>query len=172
MTEDEKEHSLFPEHEMLRVLEGVSGTVRVKLHYSPRTFYGKNAPHLEDRQKLGIHFSWKGHIYTLLSTLEPHQIRIPDVQQHTAISEFSVKAGERLIFSLCYSSQNPAVLPELKSTGWKRMEHTIRFWRNWIGKCHYSGLYLEAGSAKRSCAQAFRLCTFRSHHCSPYHLPA
>jgi GH15 family glucan-1,4-alpha-glucosidase len=142
MTEEEKEHSLFPEHEMLRVLEGISGTVQVRLHYAPRTFYGKNTPHLEDRKKLGIHFSWKGHIYTLLSTLEPHQIRMPD-GQHTAISDFLVKAGERVIFSLSYSSQNPAVLPELKTTGWKRMEHTIRFWKDWIGKCHYSGLYQE-----------------------------
>jgi GH15 family glucan-1,4-alpha-glucosidase len=64
MTEEEKAQTLFPEHEILRVVEGVSGRVRLGLAYAPRTYYGKNAPRLEDRKKLGIHFSWKGHIYT------------------------------------------------------------------------------------------------------------
>jgi GH15 family glucan-1,4-alpha-glucosidase len=60
-----------------------------------------------------------------------------------AQAEFFLEAGERLIFSLCYSGQSPAVLPELHSNGWKRMESMIIFWENWIQKCSYSGLYQE-----------------------------
>lgn len=143
LTEEEKEQTLFPEHEILRQVEGVSGKVRLVLEYAPRTYYGKNFPHLEDRREMGIHFSWKGHIYNLLSTLEPKRIRILKEPQTRAVAEFTIEAGERLVFSLSYSSQSPAVLPELKTTGWKRMERTIAFWRNWVGKCQYSGLYQE-----------------------------
>jgi GH15 family glucan-1,4-alpha-glucosidase len=141
MSEDEKEQSLFPEHEILRVVEADSGEVRLELQYAPRTYYGKNAPHLEDRRKLGIHFSWKGQNFNLLSTLEEEEIRIKD--NHTAIAEFSLKKGERLIFSLSYSNQSPAILPELATTGWKRMESTIRYWKSWIGNCRYKGRYQE-----------------------------
>ena len=144
MTEAQKEETLFPEHEILRVLEGISGTVHFILSYSPRTYYGKNAALLENRKKQGIHFSWKEQAYTLLSTLEHEQIRIEkDQNKLSAILEFSVKAGERVIFSLSYSSQSPAVLPDLKTKGWKRMENSISYWKNWIKKCKYTGLYLE-----------------------------
>jgi GH15 family glucan-1,4-alpha-glucosidase len=112
----------------------------MKLEYAPRTFYGKTTPRLEDRKKFGIHFSWKEHIYTLLSSLEPEQILISG-EKDLITSEFFVKAGERVVFSLSYSNHSPTILPELKTTGWKRMEDTIRFWKEWIGNCQYSGLY-------------------------------
>ena len=56
-TEAEKTRSLFPDHEILRVLEGLSGTVTFILDYAPTLYYGKERPRLEDRQKLGIHLS-------------------------------------------------------------------------------------------------------------------
>jgi GH15 family glucan-1,4-alpha-glucosidase len=148
MTEQEKTYSLFPDHEILRIVEGISGTVPFRLEYAPRTYYGRHVPHLKDRKKLGIHFCWKENIYTLLSTLEPKQIKIENGRQSIATAEFLVKPGERIVFSLSYSSQSPAVLPELKTTGWQRMQQTISFWRNWISKCQYTGLYLE--QVKRS----------------------
>lgn len=143
MTEEEKEQNITPEHEILRIIEGVSGKVPVKLQYVPRTYYGKNTPQLEDRKKLGIHFSWKGHIYTLLSTLEKHKIKIDENYNGKAEVEFIVEEGDRIIFSLSYSSQSPAVIPELASTGMERMEKTIQFWKNWIASCQYTGMYQE-----------------------------
>jgi GH15 family glucan-1,4-alpha-glucosidase len=113
MSEEDKEQSLFPDNEILRVMEGVSGKVRMRMEYSPRTYYGKHTSQLKDRKKLGIHFSWKGHTYTLLSTLKHDQIRTLNKQQYTAVSEFTVEAWDRLLFPLNYSSQSPVVLPEL-----------------------------------------------------------
>jgi GH15 family glucan-1,4-alpha-glucosidase len=139
--EEDKKLHLFPEHEILRVVEGISGNVVMKMEYTPRCFYGKYIPRLEDRKKLGIHFCTGENIYTLLSTLEPQQISLKDKKVGGAISEFSVKEGERVMFSLSYSSRSPAILPELQSTGWKRMNDTIHFWKEWIGHCQYSGLY-------------------------------
>ena len=144
-TEEDKSQTLIPDHELLRVVEVISGTVKFKMEYAPRTFYGKNTPRLKDRNKLGIHFAWKENIYTLLSTLPPEELR---VNESTAISEFSLKAGNQIIFSLSYSSQSPAVLPELQKTGFNRMKQTIRFWQNWSSRCNYTGLYHE--EVKRS----------------------
>jgi GH15 family glucan-1,4-alpha-glucosidase len=139
--EEDKKYALSPEHEILRIVEGVSGSVRMKLEYVPRPFYGKNIPRLEDRKKLGIHLCWKDHIFTLLSSLEHQHMQVSPEHQNMVASEFSIKPGERVIFSLSYSNNAPAVLPEVKTTGWKRMEATILFWKEWISKCQYSGLY-------------------------------
>ncbi len=156
MTEEEKARCLFPDHEILRVIEGLTGNVKMKLECVPRKFYGKDIPVLEDRKKLGIQFSWKENIHTLLSTLDPEKIQV-NHSQGEVVSEFHVESNQRLIFSLSYSSQCPAVLPEIKTSGLKRMENTIAFWQAWIQKCTYGGLYVE--EVKRS-ALVLKLLTY------------
>jgi GH15 family glucan-1,4-alpha-glucosidase len=140
MSEETKKAALFPDHEILRIVEGVTGAVRMKLDYSPRVFYGRDIPVLTDRKKLGVHFGWKENICVLLTTLDPDKIKI-EFNAGRAVAEFDVKQGERIIFSLSYSNQSPAVLPELKETAWTRMQQTIHYWRDWIGKINYAGVY-------------------------------
>ncbi|WP_114779175.1 glycoside hydrolase family 15 protein [Botryobacter ruber] len=148
MTEKEKTRVLLPEQELLRVVEGISGNVKIRMEYMPRIFYGKDIPHLKDHKRLGICFFWKENIFTLRSTLEPEQLTLAAGEAGRATAEFFVKPGEQVLFSLSFSSQSPAVLPELHTTGWNRMQQTIRFWKNWIGQCRYAGLYRE--EVKRS----------------------
>jgi GH15 family glucan-1,4-alpha-glucosidase len=138
--EEAKKVTLFPDHEILRIVEGVSGAVSMKLDYSPRVFYGRDVPALKDRKKLGLHFGWKEHIFILLTTLDPDKIRI-DHAEGRATAEFDIKQGLQIIFSLSYSDQSPAVLPELKETALTRMQQTIHYWQNWISKINYTGLY-------------------------------
>ncbi|HEY9490125.1 MAG TPA: trehalase-like domain-containing protein, partial [Chryseosolibacter sp.] len=157
LTEKEKKHSIFPDHEILRVVEGVTGTVRMKLEYCPRTYYGKCLPVFHDKKKHGIRFFWKENIFTLLSTLEKENFQLLDDDKNKVIAEFNIHINHRVIFSLSHSSQSPSVLPELKQTGFKRMENTITFWRDWIQRCKYSGLY--ANEVKRS-ALTLKLLTY------------
>ena len=145
MTEKEKASTLFPDHEIMRIVEGVSGTVKMKLVFTPRKYYGKFDTVLENHGPLGIRFFWKEDIYTFLSTLESRFILISE-SKGTATAEFMLRFDQRQIFSLSYSSQSPAVLPELKLSGLNRMENTIEFWKKWIQKSTYSGLYLAAVS--------------------------
>jgi GH15 family glucan-1,4-alpha-glucosidase len=139
LQEKEKESSLFPDHEILRIVEGISGVVKMKFEYCPRKFYGKTDAVLENRKKLGIHFSWQENILNLQTSLDSDDLTIDGGSSVKA--EFYVKAGQALFFSLSYSNQSPAILPELKETAWHRMEQTIRYWRTWIHKCSYSGPY-------------------------------
>lgn len=141
MSEEEKKRQLIPEHEILRMLEGVSGTVRIKVVYRPRLFYGKSSPKLADRKKMGIVFTTSDNIFTLLTSIDIVQ---PAKKEDGSISfEFDVREGETVFFSLSHSGQSPAVLPELKLTGRDRMQNTIRYWNDWIGQCRYEGLYEE-----------------------------
>lgn len=144
-TEAQKSEALHPDHEILRCVEGISGTVTMRLEYEPRIYYGKLAPELKNYKHLGIHCTFQENIYTLHATLPPEQL-IVDATKATA--SFKIHAGERVLFALAYCSQSPAVIPELKQTGWDRMLQTITFWKNWISDCNYNGLYKE--NIKRS----------------------
>ena len=138
--ETEKQEALYADHEILRVVEGLSGTVTMKMQYVPKIFYGRSAARISDRKKLGICFTWKEGIFTLLTTLPPEQVRT-DEQQSQA--EFEVKRGERIYFSLSYCDQAPAIIPELQEGAANRMLRTIGYWRNWVARCNYTGLYAE-----------------------------
>ncbi|MDX5346855.1 MAG: glycoside hydrolase family 15 protein [Hymenobacteraceae bacterium] len=142
MTEAEKLQALYPDHEILRVVEGMSGAVEFKMTYAPRIFYGKSQASLNNHQKMGICFIWKENVYNLLSTREPDQILL-DKEKSEATAVFKVQAGERVVFSLSYSSQSPAIVPEIKTTGWARMQQTVNYWKNWINGCKYTGLYQD-----------------------------
>lgn len=142
MTEAQKAASLFPDHEILRVLEGISGDVAMKLEYVPRLYYGRTLPALKDHKKLGVSFSWKEHTYVLNSTLHHEEVKVVG-DNSMAEAAFVVRAGQRVCFSLSYSSQSPAVIPELSITGLQRLHQTIHFWQDWIGKCTYAGSYRE-----------------------------
>jgi GH15 family glucan-1,4-alpha-glucosidase len=139
--EGEKQRALYPDHEILRVVEGIAGTVRMKMQYVPRIFYGRSPARLVDRKKLGIIFSWKEGVFTLLTTLPPEQLTLTGAEKVEA--EFEVKRGERIYFSLSYCDHAPAIIPELKRSAWSRLQATINYWRDWIGKCKYQGLYAE-----------------------------
>lgn len=146
MTERDKQHVLHPGHELLRIVEGISGTVTMRMEFIPRLYYGKTPAVLRNNGKLGISFTWKGHICTLITTLKADELKL--IADEKAVAEFEIQAGEKIFFSLSYSNQAPAIIPELKETAWNRMSLTIDFWRDWISKCKYNGSY--AGHVRRS----------------------
>ncbi len=145
-TEETKANSLFPDHEILRIVEGLKGVLKFKIEYIPRTFYGKHAPTLKNKSRFGIHFEWKENNYCLLSSLDADQLVITDGVR--VFAEFDIRAGQRVIFSLSCSNQSPTIIPELQLTGWSRMSDTIQYWQTWISKCRYNGMYSE--QVKRS----------------------
>jgi GH15 family glucan-1,4-alpha-glucosidase len=139
-TEEEKKRSLFPDHEILRMVQCTSGTMQLGMEFSPTLFYGKRRAELEDNKKLGIKFSWKENSFVLLTTLPIEQIH---VGQSKASAQFILRERESALFSFSCSRQSPAVLPELQITGWERMQQTIDYWKSWISQCHYKGIYRD-----------------------------
>ena len=156
MSEEEKSKALFPDHELLRVLECTSGTVKMKINYAPELFYGKYPCALKDHKKMGIRFTWKENVFVLSTTLEANRLRVSENNTY-AFAEFIIDKGTRLIFSLSCSCQEPAIVPELNITGIKRMEQTIRYWKHWVSNTLYKGPYLP--EVKRS-ALVLKLLTY------------
>ena len=52
-------------------------------------------------------------------------------------------AGESLLFSLASAYHQPALLPGQRDTE-ERLEHTIRFWREWSARATYDGPWRDA----------------------------
>src|SRR5688500_5517568 len=123
LTEEEKTVSLVPDHEMLRVVEGLSGSVTIRLTYQPRSYYRKYSAALRRHRELGIEGSWKHHILWLTTTLPPEPFQFT-ADGDAATAAFEVRPNDRIIFSLGFSTQSPAVIPEVARTGWQRLQQT------------------------------------------------
>ena len=140
MEERDKLAELFPDHEILRIVEGLSGSMKMKLDYRPTMYYGKRRAKLKNYKKLGLHFYDRENICVLQCTLPE---LTPDHANETAEATFEIKEGDREIFSLSCSTQHPAILPEIATTASKRLRQTVEYWRNWAAKCKYDGMYKE-----------------------------
>jgi GH15 family glucan-1,4-alpha-glucosidase len=51
--------------------------------------------------------------------------------------------GERRYLSLAYTKGDPAVLPPLGRPAEDRIADTIDWWRDWAGRCRYTGPYRD-----------------------------
>ena len=59
--------TFWPNHETLRRVECVEGTVTVNVHYAPRPDYGRMRPQLTPRDELGVFCTHRGHVFVLRS---------------------------------------------------------------------------------------------------------
>jgi GH15 family glucan-1,4-alpha-glucosidase len=156
--EDQEGKTLTPDHEILRIVEGVSGEVRMLLKYQPRMDYGKMAARLEYRKGFGIICVHGLHILTLRGELFADHSELNDINgREEVLLEFSIRAGENKSFSLSYNEDAPAVFPPLEGTEFLRLEQTSAIWKEWIDKCQYTGPYVT--HVRRS-ALALKLLTF------------
>lgn len=142
-SEEEKQKELFPDHELLRMVRCTSGKVKVRMEYRPVIFYGKTSVKFRGNKNFGFKFQWKSHIYILQSNLDYDKFHTPENRNLTRV-EFDLEAGEQVIFSLSYSCQNPAIIPEINKTASIWLQRTIRYWSEWISLCKYTGSYKEA----------------------------
>jgi GH15 family glucan-1,4-alpha-glucosidase len=144
-TEEEKQASLTPEHEILREIEGLQGEVEIEVLYQPRPGYARAQPVLEDRKSLGLWCRGCGGAAVLLS-----EIPLTSTNRGAAITTATIRAGERKSLSLSFSSDAPAVIPALGEVARQKYQQSLRWWRNWEAKCCYRGPY--RGAVLRSAA--------------------
>jgi GH15 family glucan-1,4-alpha-glucosidase len=157
-TEERKRKQLWPDHEILRIVEGISGEVTVRMQYAPRPDYGKRVVGLENRGNLGIACSCDQTLLLLRTSLPVSQIQIRNNPLASdAVAEFKVSAGQIHQFSVVYADDAPAVIPPLADAANERFDETVRYWKTWISRCKYTGLYSE--HVRRS-ALALKLLTF------------
>ncbi len=121
--------------DVLRIVEGVRGSVAMRMELIVRFDYGSIVPWVRRPDD------------TLLLTAGPDTLELHTlVQVHgenmKTVAEFSVGKGERIPFSLNYRLSHEATQQAMDA------EQTLRdcekAWRKWSGRCTYKGRWREA----------------------------
>lgn len=128
-----------PRRQLVRILEGVSGTVPMQVVIAPRFEYGGIPPWIRDHG--GGRFSAIGGAagLAIASTLP-----LEDAGQHGLAGRFELHAGERRALTLTYVRPDALHPPAERSDGVKdeargagdRLEETVAWWREWVERMH------------------------------------
>ena len=127
-----------PLREVLRVVEGVVGTVELRAVIDPRPDYARRSARLRRRRWLGWFFTWDDqvlHVGTDIALSEAGPALAGD---------FSVAAGERRALSLSHSAGEPAVIPPLGAEADRRVADTVAWWQSWSERVAYAGTHRAA----------------------------
>ena len=136
MTEEEKRTHLTPFRQILRRIECVRGEVPVEVIYTPRPEYARVVPRLQQRGDC-IVCVWGAHVLNLRSDAA---FAIDDA---TARSRFTLRAGESRTFALGYDDHAPAVLPHIGDEATRDIERAGAFWHRWSSQLDYDGPYRD-----------------------------
>jgi GH15 family glucan-1,4-alpha-glucosidase len=125
--EGQRHHDLGSDapHELLRLVEGVEGTVEFELELAPRGEYGLVRPLFRQVEGGGRTFGG------------PNQIAVSagvptEVSGSTMRARFAVSAGEQVGFGLHWAAvESPAPMPCPPERVAARIEDTVEGWRSW-----------------------------------------
>jgi GH15 family glucan-1,4-alpha-glucosidase len=140
MPTSEDARALHPMRELLRILEGVEGEVIFEVRWEPHPNYARATPRIRSRRALGWACTSSDELF-LLHTEAPLGLA-PDGR--AVVGRVRVEAGRRIRFSLSYAKAEIGVIAPLGKAADTRLEATLAWWRNWIGRCAYEGSHREA----------------------------
>lgn len=121
--------------DVLRIVEGLSGRVSMRMELVIRFDYGSIVPWV--RRLDG----------TLLATAGPDtlELRTPVPvrgENMKTVAEFIVSKGERTPFALNYRPSHETTRPAVDAE--QELAATEKWWRNWSGRCNYRGRWRDA----------------------------
>jgi GH15 family glucan-1,4-alpha-glucosidase len=129
--------------DLVRMIEGVSGTVRIRHEWVVRFGYGKVRPWVSrraDTPQIG-----SGELISAIAgpdMLVLRGSRLPHAVDGRHEDEFDVAAGEHLTFSTTWFKSHHAVPPPIDVDD--EVEQTVGRWEVWARSCDHSGPYREA----------------------------
>jgi GH15 family glucan-1,4-alpha-glucosidase len=132
---------LSPDHELLRVMEGLSGEIDVSVVYVPRLDYGRAHVSLAQRGELGIRCEGVESGLLVLRSEVPLQIA---ADRRSAAGTLTIHADQRYVLSLSYSTDGPAVIPVLGRAAHERFARSVSWWQAWADQCTYAGPHRDA----------------------------
>jgi GH15 family glucan-1,4-alpha-glucosidase len=130
----------YPHRQLIRILEGVSGSVEFDLRVVPRFDYGSLMPWIR-QEGVRVYSAIGGNDGLLIST----DAEIRAWEGHALEGSATVRAGERVRLSflsvppeqLDYD-RPPAAEPEELD---RRLEQTVKWWRGWSSELRFKGPY-------------------------------
>lgn len=138
-TEAEKRRQLWPEHEVLRLVECVSGEVEVEVACDPRPDYGRARARFEKLGALGYRMFLRTGCLMLRSDLA-----LELSADGMLAGRERLAAGDRRWIALGHATDEPAVLPMLGAGADERLRQTLAWWEGWAARCSYAGTHREA----------------------------
>ena len=127
-----------PWRELVRRVEGISGSVPMQWRLRPRFGYGQHTPEpvcLADqfvyrygRLQLGLKFWDAGD---------------PQVRGGVLEASFEIGAGEQSTLAMLASDDVALPSPERRAVE-RRLEATVQLWKDWVGRCGYDGPWQPA----------------------------
>lgn len=138
-SEEEKQRHLRPDHELLRLVEGLQGSVDLGMELAPRPDYGRKRPCLRDAGPLGVRAELDGSSLLTLRTDMPYTL-----QDDSVLGSGRLHEGEAFQLSLSFEDEWPAVLPPLDGHVTGSLEQSCAWWRHWVAQLTYEGPHREA----------------------------
>jgi len=131
-----KRRALSPLRMLIRLVEGRSGSVPMRVAYVPRPNYGVGDVQLHAHTPTEVTATRLRHALHLRSDVPM------DVAPYDARARFFAEAGRRTRFSIAYSHDEPAVIV---SDGYvdSVYEQTLAHWRGWVAQSRYDGPYRD-----------------------------
>jgi GH15 family glucan-1,4-alpha-glucosidase len=117
---------------VVRVVEGISGSVQMRMRLTPRFEYGFTAPWLLPIDGGAVAFSGPNAIY--LHSHLPVDFHFEDLSLG---ADFLVREGEKVPFTLTWQSSFQDPPPALDAL--TALAETESWWREWSGRCLYDG---------------------------------
>lgn len=122
--------------ELVRLVVGRSGKVRMRMDLAYRFDYGRVIPWVT-----------KSDEGRLLAVAGPHSVLLTTPVKTrgeglTSVAEFTVEAGQRIPFSMSYEASHlPAPrAPDVEAA----LRETEAFWNDWAARCKYEGPWKDA----------------------------
>src|SRR5262249_23443779 len=126
------------EHDIIRIVEGIAGTVPIHLDLKVRFAYGRLMPWIVCDTRHATLAS--GPDARALDCPVPLR---PDYPAGRVEADFVVRAGERVPFTLTfYPSHQGHDYVQVDAE--RELVRTERYWRDWASKCKYEGPYRDA----------------------------
>ncbi|MBY8887489.1 glycoside hydrolase family 15 protein [Streptomyces sp. PTM05] len=123
--------------DVVRIVEGVSGTVRMHGRLRLRFDYGNVVPWMRRTDHTRVAVAGPDSVW-FRSTPEVHTYG----KDFTTHSEFEVGAGERVAFVL---SWHPSHEPRAKLVDpFRALEQSLKDWHKWADRCRYEGPWRDA----------------------------
>jgi GH15 family glucan-1,4-alpha-glucosidase len=138
-SETEKARELWPDHELLRRVECLAGTVEIEVVFDPRPEYGRLAPQLLDRGTFGLLCEHGDHVIAVRS-----EIPLTVGDGPGARGGARLQAGEARSLSVSYERGLPVVLSPMGVAAADRIARSVSWWEDWMRACRYDGPYAEA----------------------------
>ena len=138
-SEEERRRRLSPDHQVLRLVECLEGTVEIEVLCDPRPDYGRVIPQLTDHGALGLWWENGAEILVLRSEI-PLEL---SAERPGARGSEVLRTGERRRISLSLAVGEPAVLPALGQEAEAKLERSLQWWEGWASRCCYEGPYRE-----------------------------